>query len=147
MGSTAGPSQSPLSGPATLCQAERGRAGGSRSHGLGEAGRSCCLGPRRCINSSSAEPLGLPWWLRWKTVCLQRQRPGFDPWVRKIPWRMHWQPTPVFLPGKSHGWRSLAGYSPWGRKDSDTTEHTLRLECVFIYLFWLSHTACGILVP
>ena len=48
--------------------------------------------------------------------------PGFNPWVRKIPWRRKWQPTPVFLPGKSHGWRSLVGYSPWGRKESDTTE-------------------------
>jgi len=36
---------------------------------------------------------------------------GFNPWVRKIPWRMAWQPTPVFLPGESHGQRSLAGYS------------------------------------
>ena len=38
------------------------------------------------------------------------RRPRFDPWVRKIPWRRKWQPTPVFLPGKSHGWRSLVGY-------------------------------------
>ena len=38
----------------------------------------------------------------------------FDPWVRKIPWRRKWEPTPVFLPGESHGQRSLAGYSPWG---------------------------------
>ena len=37
---------------------------------------------------------------------------GFDPWVRKISWRRAWQPTPVFLPGESHGYRSLAGYSP-----------------------------------
>ena len=48
--------------------------------------------------------------------------PGFDSWVRKIPWRRKWQPTPIFLPGKSHGWRSLVGYSPWGHKESDTTE-------------------------
>ena len=47
----------------------------------------------------------------------------FDPWVRKISWRRKWQPTPVFLSGKSRGWRSLAGYSPWGRKESDTVEH------------------------
>ena len=41
-----------------------------------------------------------------------------------IPWRKKWQPTPVLLPGKFHGQRSLAGYSPfWGHKDSDTTEH------------------------
>ena len=45
----------------------------------------------------------------WKT--------RFDPWVGKIPWRRKWQPTPVFLPGKSHGQQSLAGYSPWGRKE------------------------------
>ena len=49
-------------------------------------------------------------------------RLGFDPWVGKIPWRRAWQPTPVFLPGESHGQRSLVGYSPQGRKESDTTE-------------------------
>ena len=38
-------------------------------------------------------------------------RPGFDPWVGKIPWRRAWQPTPVFLPGESHEKRSLASYS------------------------------------
>ena len=42
--------------------------------------------------------------------------------VRKIPWRRAWQPTTVFLSGESHGQRSLAGYSPWGQKESDTTE-------------------------
>ena len=42
-------------------------------------------------------------------------RLGFDPWVGKIPWRRAQQPTPVFLPGESHGQRILAGYSPWGR--------------------------------
>ena len=42
--------------------------------------------------------------------------------VRKIPWRRKWQPTPVFLPGESHGLRSLADYSPWGCKEWDTTE-------------------------
>ena len=46
----------------------------------------------------------------------------FDPWMEKIPWRRKWQPTPVFLPGESHGRRSLVGYSPWDRKESDTTE-------------------------
>ena len=47
-----------------------------------------------------------------------------DPWVRKIPWWRIWQPTPVFLPGKPHGQRSLAGYSTKGCKELDTTEHT-----------------------
>ena len=51
-------------------------------------------------------------------------RRGFDPWVGKIPWRRKWQPTPVFLPGESHGQRSLTGYSPEGCKESDTTEVT-----------------------
>ena len=45
-------------------------------------------------------------------------------WVRKIPWRRAWQPTPVSMPGKSHGQRSLVGYSPWGRKESDMTKAT-----------------------
>ena len=45
-----------------------------------------------------------------------------DPWSRKIPWRRKRQPTPVFLPEKSHGQRSLAGYSPWGHRELDTTE-------------------------
>ena len=60
---------------------------------------------------------------------LQYRRPGFDPWVRKIPWRREWLPTPVFLPGEFHGQRSLAGYSPRGRKESDTTE---RLHFILI---------------
>ena len=48
----------------------------------------------------------------------RRKRLGFNPWVRKIPWRRAWQPTPVFLPRESHGQKSLAGHSPWGRKES-----------------------------
>ena len=45
-----------------------------------------------------------------------------DFWIGKIPWRREWQPIPVFLPGESHGQRSLVGYSPWGRKVSDASE-------------------------
>ena len=48
--------------------------------------------------------------------CRRRKRHGFDPWVRKIPWNKAWQLTPVFLPEKSHGQRSLTGYSPRGHK-------------------------------
>ena len=51
-----------------------------------------------------------------KSVCLQCRKPGCDPWVRKIPWRRKWQPTPVLLSGKFHGQRSLVGYSPWDRR-------------------------------
>ena len=58
--------------------------------------------------------------------CGRRKRCRFDHWVGKIPWRSKWQPTPVFLPGEFHGQSSLTGYSPWGRKDLDTTEATYR---------------------
>ena len=57
-----------------------------------------------------------------------------DPWVGKIPWRRKRHPTPVLLPGKFHGLRSLVGYSPWGRKESDTTEQlhfSLSLSDIF----------------
>ena len=53
--------------------------------------------------------------LAGKESTCQRRRPGFDPWVGKMPWKK-WQPTPVVLPGESHGQRSLAGYSPRGLK-------------------------------
>ena len=56
--------------------------------------------------------------------CRRCRRHGFNPWVRKIPQRRAWPPTLVFLPGESHGQRSLAGYSPEGHKESDTTEAT-----------------------
>ena len=61
-------------------------------------------------------------WIRRYSVYLQCGIPRFDPWVGKIPWRRKWQPTPGLLPGQSHGQRSLVGYSPWGHKESDTTE-------------------------
>ena len=60
-----------------------------------------------------------------------------DPWVGKIPWRREWHPTPVFLPGEFHGQRSLAGYSPWGCRESDTAER-LTL-CVSQYIFTAEH--------
>ena len=74
----------------------------------------------------------LLWWLRGKRICLQCRRLGFKLWVGKIPWRRKRQPTPVFLPGKSHGQRNLAGYSPWGCKrvghDLATKEH------IYVYI-------------
>ena len=56
--------------------------------------------------------------------CRRHKRCRVDPWVGKIPWRRAWQSTSVFLPGESHGQRRLAGYSPWGCKELDTTEVT-----------------------
>ena len=67
----------------------------------------------------------LPQWLSGLRICLQcrrHRRHGFNPWVRKIPWRRAGQPTPVLLPGEFHGQRSLAGYSPRCLKESDMTE-------------------------
>jgi len=60
--------------------------------------------------------VGLPWCLSDKELACQYRRlrrHDFNPWVGKISWRRKWQPTPVFLSGKSHAQRSLAGYSPW----------------------------------
>ena len=73
-------------------------------------------------------PPGIPWWLRGSSVYLQCWRPGFDPWIRKIPWRRAWQPTPVILPGESHGQRSPVGYSPWGHKESDMKQLSLHTQ-------------------
>ena len=70
----------------------------------------------------------------------ETKRCGFDPWVRKIPWKRAWQPTAVFLPGKSHGQRSLAGYSPWGRKESDTTEQLSTAQHVTPLYAYTTHT-------
>ena len=65
---------------------------------------------------------GFPGGSEVKASACTCRRPGFDPWVGKIPWRRKWQPTPVFLPGESHGLRSLVNYSPQCCKESDTTE-------------------------
>ena len=61
-------------------------------------------------------------WVKNPFAMQDDRRHAFGPWIRKIPWRRKWQPTPVFLPEKSHGQRSLAGYSPKDHKQSDMTE-------------------------
>ena len=68
-----------------------------------------------------------------ESACQYRipKRCEFDPWVGKIPWGRAWQPMPAFLFGESHGQRSLVGYSPQGRKESDTTEVTKHARTVF----------------
>ena len=78
---------------------------------------------------------GLPRWLSGKESTCQCGRRRFDPWVRKIPRSRKWQPTPVFLSGKSPGQRSLEGYSPWGLKESDMTE---QLPLYWAYGFYSS---------
>ena len=61
----------------------------------------------------------------------RRKRHGFHPWIGKIPWRHTWQPTPVFLPGESHGQRSLVGYIPWGCKEWDMTKDLARTHALY----------------
>ena len=69
-----------------------------------------------------------------ESIC-QCRRCRFDPWVVTIPWRRAWQPTAVFLPGESHEQRSLAGYSPQGQKELDTTEANEHV-CMYLYYQW-----------
>ena len=67
-------------------------------------------------------------WASWvaqeQRINLQCRRQGFYPWVKKIPWDRKWQRTPVFLPEKCHGQRSLVNYSSWGLKELDMTGHS-----------------------
>ena len=78
--------------------------------------------------------------------CRRRQRLGFNVWVRKISWNGKWQPTPVFLPGKFHGQRSLVGYSPWGAKVHGVTKSRTRrsthTQCVYGMAFRAQLKGC-----
>ena len=83
----------------------------------GQAGLVLRVATRKC---RAVE--GHPWWLSSKESACQCRRFEFNPWVGKIPWRREQQPTPGFLPGESHGQRSLAGYCPRDHKESDITK-------------------------
>ena len=76
-------------------------------------------------------------WLSGKECTCQCRRLKFDPWVGNISWRSEWQPTPVFLPGKSQGQRSLAGSSPWGHKSRAWPSTHVDTLGIFILLIWL----------
>ena len=76
-----------------------------------------------------------------KESACQGRRCGFSLWVGKIPWRRKWKPTLVFLPGKSHGQRSLVGYSPWGHRiRHDWAQHTHASHCII-------HCSCSLTIP
>ena len=80
---------------------------------------------------------GLPWWLSWLRIRLQCRRPGFDPWVGKIPWRRERLPTPVFWPREFHGL-----YSPWACKELVMTGRlslSIRLFCLHCSSDWIRH--------
>ena len=72
--------------------------------------------------------------------CRRHGRHGFDPWVGKVPWRKKWQPTAVFLPGKSHGQKSLVGYSPWCHKrvGHDLSTKPLPWHWSQTWILWLA---------
>ena len=101
----------------------------SSQKGLEEwSGTEGCLGTSLvCHDSKDATAIWLPRWLSGKESacqCSGCKRCRFYPWVRKIPWRKKQQPTSVFLLGKSHGQRSLVGYSPWGHRVRHNWAHT-----------------------
>ena len=77
-----------------------------------------------CFSGGSQGKDGPAMWETW-----------FNPCVRKIPWKREWLPSLVFLPGESPGQRSLVVYSPWGRKESDTTEQLTHIWPIAWYLF------------
>ena len=81
---------------------------------------------KKMNNCPVTTTVGSPGGVNGKEPTCQRRRPGFNPWVGKIPWRREWQHTPGFLPGESYGWRRLAGYSPWGYKEPDMTERLIQ---------------------
>ena len=97
-------------------------------------------------------PPRFPRWRSGKKPTRHCRRCRFDPWVRKIPWRRKQQPAPVFLTGKSHGRRSLVGYSPWGSQrvrhnwvHTHTHTHTLylRSSSVRFWRGWFALQLCG----
>ena len=108
----------------------------ARDHGAGTAGGSSqCEGRHRACSGAAGGQRGCSAHCMWasQVAPVVKNLPanvgdprdvGSDFWVGKIPWRMSWQPTPVFLPGESHSQKSLVGYNPWSHKETDTTEVT-----------------------
>ena len=84
---------------------------------------SPCHDLYRCQNTRKWDPSCFPGGSGKESSC-QCKRWRFNPWVGKIPWRRAWLLTPVFLPGKFHGQRSLVGYSPWDHRELDMAECT-----------------------
>ena len=110
-----------------------------------------------CVHLNSKPPIQWELTIRWQIQLLYRfprwcrvknlpanagdcKRRGFDPWVGNISWSRKWQPTLVLLPGKFHGQRWLVGYSPWGRTESNMTQHTVHI-CDFYTTLKSLHVA------
>ena len=88
-------------------------------HGVSETDMTELLS----LTHSSLEE-GFPGGSAVKNLPAMQKLQETNPWVWKVPWRRAWQPTPVFLPGESHGQRSMEGYRSWGHKELDTAEVT-----------------------
>ena len=93
------------------------------------------------LGRSPGEWIGYPLQYSWASLVAQTVKTLHAMWETRFqslvwedPWWRAWQPTPIFLPGESHGQRSLTGYSPWGCKESDTTEQLITEQC--LSLFW-----------
>ena len=113
-----------------------------RIPGTGEPGGLPSVGSHRVRHdwhdaaAAAAEYVGLPRWHSGKESTCQykrRKRLGFDPWIGRIPWTRKWPPTPIFLPGKFHRQRSLAGYSPWSHRVGHDWAHAEYIQNKFIY--------------
>ena len=107
------------------------------------------LWPTRRSNQSILKD----WWLRWERICLQCRRHGFDPWVGRAPGGGHGKPLQYPCLENPHGQRSLVGYSPWGRKESDTTKQLSTTQYVIYIHFpscqespFLSYPTCWALL-
>ena len=90
--------------------------------------------------------LGFPVRLSGRELACQCRRLGFEPWVRKIPWRRNQLPTPIFLPGEFHGWRSLAGCIVHGVTKSQTRlsmRHTPYKWLSWVSQWWLTSAFVG----
>ena len=102
-----------------------------------------CVGVCMCVYAH-IYTLGFPGGARGKELAYQCRRPkrlSLSPWVRKIPWRRKWQPTPVFLPGKFHGQRSLVSMvSPWCCKSWTQLKQLSTHACVCVYTHTHTHT-------
>ena len=90
------------------------------NHGVSRVGNNIVTKPLPLLATNK-----LPRWHSGKESacqCRRHKRQWFDPWIRKIPWSREGQHTPLFFPAEFHGLRKLEDYSPWGLKESDTTE-------------------------
>ena len=141
--------------------------GGSELHQTSPFGRTTCLCFVKCelyslkgtffftkkmtsnYNQRGSFPQGASLIAQSVRIRLQCRRPGFNSWIRKIPWRREWQPTPVFFPGESQGQRSLAGYTALGfarvRHDLATQPpHSKEGVSILRNTFGLLYPACNV---